>query len=185
MSAVGIDIDDVLFPWYDTAHQVCERAGITNGVQPTSWRPFDDYGCTDQEWFDALTEATLTGELYTGPPMGDCVEQLHRLADAGHSIHLVTARGFALENGNRTKALTVAWLDEWHVPHSSLTFSKNKALVRTHWFLDDAVHNYDQLDGHTNVWLVDRPHNLVHAPDSRRRVPSVGAFVDLVLEAAA
>ena len=29
---LGIDIDDVLFPWFDKAHAACERAGVVAGI---------------------------------------------------------------------------------------------------------------------------------------------------------
>jgi hypothetical protein len=177
---VGIDIDDVLYPWYDVAHQICTRAGITNGATPTSWQPFHEYGCTDQQWFDALAAATLTGELYSAAPFPGTPEQLSRLIDAGHTVHLVTARGF-MQNGTEIRQSTIEWLDDWSIPHHSLTFAKDKRAVLTDVFLDDAAHNYDQIDDHTEVWLLHAPHN-VSARAGRRSVPSVAAFVDLILE---
>ena len=41
---VTVDIDDVIYPWYDTAHQVCTDAGISNGVTPRSWVVHEEYG---------------------------------------------------------------------------------------------------------------------------------------------
>jgi hypothetical protein len=34
---IGLDIDDVLFPWTDRAHAAAEAAGITNGAAITQW----------------------------------------------------------------------------------------------------------------------------------------------------
>ena len=177
---IGIDIDDVLYPWYLTAHMLSEAAGITNGVTPTTWRCYEDYGCTDQEWFDVLADATLSGDLYTAPPIGDTVEQLQRLRDAGHTIHLVTARGF-MQHGEAIRLLTVEWLAAWDIPHDSLTFTRDKRVVVTDVFLDDASHNYDELTAAgRKAWLLHAPHNAEHR-DGRLCVETLGEFVDAVL----
>jgi hypothetical protein len=178
---IGIDIDDVLYPWYVTAHGICERAGITNGVTPSSWRAYEDYGCTDEAWYAALAAATLTGELYEAAPLEDAAVQLQRLRDAGHTVHLVTARGF-MQHGDLIKAWTIRWILDHEVPHDSLTFSRDKTLVRTDAFLDDAPHNYDELlAAGVAVWLLHAPHNVGQRRD-RLCVASLREFVDIQLE---
>lgn len=176
---VGIDIDDVLYPWYDVAHRVCEAAGITNGVTPETWAPHEEYGCTDVEWLDALGAATLSGELYNAEPFAGVVDELARLHAAGHTIHLVTARGF-MQHGTQIRDATVHWLAKWQIPHDSLTFARDKRAVVTDVFLDDAPHNYDQLVDHTEVWLLPARHNAAHI-EGRRSIASLREFVDLVL----
>lgn len=177
---VGLDIDDVLYPWYVTAHDICVRAGLGPAhPMPTTWRPYEDYGCTDQEWFDALAEATVSGDLYCQPPMDGVNESLSRLVSAGHTVHLVTARGF-MQHGALIREQTIQWLDRFEIPHHSLTFAKDKRAVITDVFLDDAEHNYDQLYDHTKVWLLHAPHNWA-ARDGRFTVATLDAFVDLVL----
>lgn len=176
---IGFDIDDVLYPWYVTAHGLCEAAGITNGNEPTSWAPYEQYGCTDQQWFDALAVGTLDGSLYSVPPIEGVVDDLFRLREAGHSIHLVTARGF-LRHGELIRQQTVTWLRQWDIPHDSLTFSKDKRVANVDVFIDDAAHNYDQLIGTTAVWLLHAPHNGPER-DGRFTMATVGEFVDMVL----
>lgn len=180
---IGIDIDDVLYPWYATAHLLCERAGITNGAKATTWAPHESYGCTRDQWHDVLAAGAISGELYNQTPYAGVAFQLLRLQAEGHTVHLVTARGF-LANGDLIKRHTVEWLAEHRIPHDSLTFSKDKRLVVTDWFLDDAVHNYDQLLGHTNVRLLVAEHNQSDPRCERLRVASVVEFVDLVLDGA-
>ena len=75
---IGVDIDDVLTGWYARAHEISVDAGITNGKTPTSWAPFNEYGCTDQEWYDVLSVATLDGRLYSTEPYAGVVEALQR-----------------------------------------------------------------------------------------------------------
>lgn len=182
MSRVGVDIDDVLFDWYGRAHHVCTEAGITNDITPKSWHPFREYGCTDQQWYDALAAATLSGELYLGPPYDGAVKQVRRLAAAGHTVHIVTARGF-LQHGDVIRKHTIEWLDHWGIEHDTLTFSKDKRVVPCDWFIDDSLKNYDQLaeGGRCRVFLLNRPHNQVAGYCHRRRVSTLEQFVDKVL----
>jgi FMN phosphatase YigB (HAD superfamily) len=175
---VGIDIDDVLFPWYDLAHEASTRAGITNGITPTSWAPFTQYGCTDQEWFDVLSDALHDG-MYEHHPIPGAVDALHRIADAGHSIHIVTARGL-LNHGLAIKAATVAWIEAHDVPHVGLHFTGDKTMVRTDVFIDDHPRHVEGLEAiGVPTWLVDRPYNQ-DCPHPRR-VTHISEFADSVI----
>lgn len=180
MKRIGVDIDDVLFPWSDTAHSLCESAGITNGASITCWEFWLDYGCEPQTVWDVLDAATMNGGLYDGAPYDGAAEALQSLVDAGHTVHLVTARGF-LTNGPLIRQLTCAWLERWSIPHHSLTFAKDKRLVPVDHFIDDSLANYDQLDGAgVDVHLLNRPHNLI-LPCDRRRVDTLEQFVAQVI----
>lgn len=163
---VGIDIDDVLFPWYDLAHSASVEAGITNGKQATSWAPFNDYGCADQQWFDVLSDALHAG-MYEADPIPGAVDAVREIADLGHSIHLVTARGL-LAHGLEIKAATVAWVQAHDIPHDGLHFVNQKSLVRTDLSIDDHWRHIDDLRDHgTDTWLVDRPYNRYRHHENR------------------
>ncbi len=137
---VGVDIDEVLYGWYDRLHRYCVAAGITNGVTPRSWNPWEDYGCTEAEWVDVVRHGTTTGLLYLGDPIPGTVHALGRLCDAGHQVHLVTARGTGgYPDAGRVKMLTTRWLDEYAVPHHTLTFAADKRVVRSTVFIDDST----------------------------------------------
>jgi len=179
---IGVDIDDVLYPWYDTAHEVCVRAGITNGVTPTQWDVPADYGCTLEEWIATLQGGTLDGSLYSGPPYPGVLRSLERLVEAGHTIHLVTARGW-LQHGHEIKRHTVAWLREWEVPYSSLTFSRDKTILAADVFVDDSPTNYDTLwQAGLACFLIDQPWNQdVPAFFDGSRVLSFNHFTELVM----
>ncbi len=179
---VGIDVDDVLYPWYKQAHQACISAGITNGVTPTKWAVHEDYGCSLEEWVEALSEATLDGTLYHGEPYPGAVEALERIKAAGHTIHLVTARGL-LQHGTLIKEHTYRWVAD-HLSHvvDSLTFSKDKTVVPVDTFLDDNLGNYERLVQHgVPAWLLTQPWNAVAGDGLVFRVSSVGEFADLVI----
>jgi FMN phosphatase YigB (HAD superfamily) len=174
-----VDVDDVLFPWFDKAHAACERAGITNGVTPSQWECFKDYGVTLDEWLAVMETATLDGSLYRGMPYPGAIEALHRLREAGHSLHIVTARGF-FQHGDLIRRHTVEWLTDNNVPHDSLTFIKDKTLMRVDIAVDDSLKNVTALrDAGVRTWLVDAPHNRDVVDDLR--VSSVAEFADIVL----
>jgi len=186
MSRVGVDIDDVLMPWAETAHGLCEAAGITNGASVTRWEFWKDYGCEPQAVWDVLNDATLRGGLYDVPPYAEAWFALERLHMEGHSIHLVTARGFHGPHRELIRLLTVKWLREWTIPHDSLTFSMDKTVVGSDFFIDDSLRNYDALEAAgVSVFLLNRPHNQVDDGVYRHRVNTLHEFVDIAVREAA
>lgn len=184
--SIVVDIDDVLFPWYDTAHRICQEAGLANGVTPRTWEVYAEYGCTRERWWATLKDATIDGTLYLGDPYPDSVGALWRLERAGHQLHLVTARGTHtddLELRSLIEAATHRWIGEWHIPYDSLTFSKDKTVVPADYAVDDNVSNYDALEKAGAVsFLVNRTWNEPH-DDGRRRVDSLAAFAAIILGA--
>lgn len=176
---LGIDVDDVLFPWFDKAHAACERAGITNGVTPTRWACYEDYGVTLDDWLVVMESATLDGSLYSGEPYPGAIDALHALHEAGHTLHIVTARGF-FQHGDLIRRHTVEWLADNNVPHNSLTFTKDKTFVRVDAFVDDSWKNVSELvAAGILTWMVDAPHN--QADEYEHRVPSVVEFAEAIL----
>jgi hypothetical protein len=187
---VGVDIDDVLHPWFLTAHGLCEAAGITNGVTPKSWRMADEYGVHIDVWAKVLEQATKEGTLYGVAPIPGAVEALRRLLFAGHRIHLITARGTAdwqtPEEQAEIHRQTRAWVEEYAVPHDSLIFDKEKARVaremKLDYFIDDAIHNFQHLElvaEKCQTYLLTAPHNGdFYTPF---RLETMDEFADLVI----
>lgn len=190
---IGVDVDDVLHPWFNTAHSLCEAAGITNGVVPKTWRMAEEYGCDINVWAKVLENATLDGTLYGVAPIPGAVEAVRRLFWAGHRIHLITARGTASWQSEEEKARihqqTADWINEYAVPNTTARFTKAKAEaareIGLDYFIDDAVHNFQYLElaaPDTQTYLLTAPHNRdFYTPF---RVESVDEFADLVTEAA-
>jgi hypothetical protein len=188
---VGVDIDDVLHPWFLTAHGLCEAAGITNGVTPKSWRMADEYGCELDVWVKVLEQATKDGTLYGVAPIPGAVEALRRLLFAGHRIHLISARGTASwqspEEQGEIHRQTWKWIEEYAVPHDSVTFASDKAVLARDngldYFVDDAVHNFQALEmiEPMETYLLTAPHNGDFWTPFR--LDSMDEFADLVIAA--
>jgi hypothetical protein len=191
---IGVDIDDVLHPWFKTAHELSVAAGITNGVTPKTWRMATEYGCDIEVWAKVLDQGTVDGTLYGVPPIPGSVEALRRLHFDGHRIHLITARGTAAwQSPAQQKAIhhqTANWVEEFAVPHEGLIhFESDKPRIARelglHYFIDDGVHNFQALEQEapeTQAYLMTAPHNGdFYTPF---RLETMDEFADLITEAA-
>lgn len=187
---IGIDIDDCLTPWYAPAHEVIVRAGLDNGITPTSWHPYREYGIDHETWVGALADATHAGELYQHPPYDGAAEAIRRLYWAGHKIHLITARGTSgWPDADRLREVTEQWVHEYAIPHDSLRFLHDKREANMDYFLEDSPSNFVALRGAgVKVYLLDQPHNreleVCDAPDGER-VYTVSQFADIIIKEAA
>jgi hypothetical protein len=193
---VGFDIDDVLFPWYARAHEACVEAGITNGVEPTTWRPYEEYGCSKEDWLEALDVVTLKGSLYIKHgPDEDAVRALRSLMFDGHEVHLITARGF-IGHSRLISQHTVRWLEQYAIPYKTLSFTRAKgrrvAELGLDYFIDDNEGNWRDVanamwalhrESRGRSFLLDRPWNRNVDTFTGERVGSVQEYVDIIKEA--
>jgi hypothetical protein len=186
---VGVDIDDVLHPWFRTAHEICMAAGMTNGVEPKTYAPHVEYGVPRGDWLATLDKAAMEGGLYDVPPIPGAVEALRRIYWAGHRISLVTARGTDWPSSDLIRQATEHWLEEFAVPHHDLVYTRDKdsaALeLKLDWFIDDSVENYEAVamaSPMIEVYLLSAPHNLDY--QTPFRLETLDEFADLVLQAA-
>jgi FMN phosphatase YigB (HAD superfamily) len=181
---VGVDLDGVIYDFamhvrrYLVDHEGHDAAALAH---LESWDFWTVWGWDDERFARACDAAVDAGVLYaTGEPNAGAVEALRRIADAGHTLHVVTAR----TAGTAASAAFVAtqtWLDTYGVPYTSLTMSADKTVVPTDVFIDDSLPNYDALvAAGVRAYLLNQPWN---APfdDGRRRVADVPEFADLIL----
>lgn len=175
---IGLDIDDVLFPWSDHAHRAATRAGITNGRTITQWSMHLDYGCTPDTFWDVINQAYLGGMLLRDPYPG-VTDLLQAARAAGHTIHLVTARGFEGHLAPMIRRHTIEWAQQ--IPHDTLTFAKDKTVVDTDVFLDDNADTVAALRHYgTDAYLRDQLHNQAADP-TLPRVTDLQHFLDLAV----
>lgn len=182
---IMVDIDDVIFPWAATVHDTAQGLGLHDGSKPwSSWHMWDDYGCTKDQWLDAVITATQNGLYVSTDPIPGAVEAINLLRWEGHRVHLVTARGF-MARGEEIRDWTSAWLQNFGVGHDSLTFAQDKAgamATLNTWFdfaIDDSVKNWELLtEAGVNAWLHTAPHNVMIETD--HRVDSLWEFAKIV-----
>ena len=90
----------------------------------------------------------------------------------------MTARGF-FQYGDIIRRHTVDWLYYNDIPHDALSFCKDKAAVLADVYLDDGVHNVENLRrAERNVFLMDAPHNREYSYD--QRVHDLHEFVTIL-----
>lgn len=189
MARVGVDLDGVLYDFGAAFrdYMISEHSWKPEWcVLPKRWEFYEDWGISLAGFKRLCHDAADKGVLWnkSGPIMGwSDVEALCELRDAGHTIHIVTHRGFGSHRSASHEA-TARWLGQFKVPYDTLTFSGDKTIIKTDFFIEDNVDNYLALEkaGCRSV-LITRPWNE-HLGDAVR-VSSVACFVDLVLGEAA
>ena len=176
---IGVDVDDVLFPWSDLAHAACEAAGITNGKQVTQWEMHLDYGCERELVWKVINMAYEDGMLTSAPPIEGTRDVLAELMMAGHRVHLITARGYEGPLAQRVRDWTIQWLMEYDVPRWSLTFERDKARMGMDYFVDDSISNVTKLRAAgCEAYLHTRRHNL--SDTELPRVDTLAEFASII-----
>lgn len=167
-----VDIDDVLFPLIDSIHGIALEEGLHDGSIGPEWAGWTAYNCSEERYWDLWATFSIRKGYTLTPPIPDRLEALRHLYFEGHRINLVTARGF-FSNGNRVKKWTQEWLEEFAVPHHTLTFAKDKVGAQAELgaydlAIDDSPHNYTSLeDAGVNVWLQHHHHNRLFDAEAR------------------
>lgn len=178
MARVGVDLDGVCYDFSSSLRYYlwgwCRYDEATL-PEPTRWEFYEDWGLTLDQFIEVCNEGVNAGVIFShGDPFPGTKDALLALKAKGHTIHIVTDRSFG-SNG-RSEGATRAWLDRHKLPFDSITFSADKTIVNTDFFVDDKLQNYDALRAAgVEVYLYDRPWNQDIEP--RLRVPSLAAFV--------
>lgn len=167
-----VDIDDVLFPLIDSIHAIAVEEGLHDGSTGPEWAGWELYGCTEERYWDLWATFSIRKGYLETPPIQRQVEALRHLYFEGHRINLVTARGF-MANAKRIRRWTAEWIEEFAVPHHTLTFAKDKAATQAELgafdlAIDDSPSNYTALEeAGVNVWLQHHHHNRLFEADAR------------------
>lgn len=187
---LGIDIDNVLYPWSTIFTRWAERRkGVPPGTlddHALTWTWYkDQWGMTTPEFLDHYKAGVQAGVIFAeGDPTPGSVSAMRRLHVAGHRLHYVTNRAIDGVTEEHAFNATHRWLHDHGFPVDSLTVSADKNSVRTDIFLDDSADNIRALDaaGHPNPVVWDRPHNRaeLNLGDRTRRVFNWHQFEALV-----
>lgn len=179
-----IDIDEVLFPLGDSIHAMAHEKGLHDNSEPwLMWEAWKQYGCPEEVYWDLWADFSLSNGYVMTPPIPGSAEALRHLYFEGHTINLVTARGF-FTNGDDVKRWTGEWIEEYAIPHHTLTFTKNKPAAQRELgqfdlAIDDSPRNYQALEeAGVNVWLQAHSHNQ----EFRKQLEGYLAVVDSLQE---
>ena len=160
---VGLDLDGVMyraFEW-DLQHYCINQLGYDPETLPLPWTRWDSWremwGMDEETFLRLCHEATDAGEMFVhGNVEPHAVEVINRLHDAGHQIHIITARAF----GRRSPHNSADWLHKHGIPFESLAMVRNKKLMRPDIMLDDHEYNFaDMWSVGVETWLYDQPWN--------------------------
>ncbi|KAA1425311.1 hypothetical protein FE697_005490 [Mumia zhuanghuii] len=188
---VGFDVDEVLYPWVETfRHHLHTTQGWTvdRMPDPTRYAFGPEWGIAEErEFLDHAVAAARSGLLHSyGAPIAGASEVTRRLVDAGHTVHIVTARRYDDSYGVNDVLMssTRRWLDQHGIAFTTLDFETDKTAVPTDVYIDDRPENVDAIcaAGAVGV-LMDASHNQDPAC-VRRRVTSLAAYAQIVDEVA-
>jgi 5'(3')-deoxyribonucleotidase len=183
---IGIDLDGCMYDFADSLRHYLESY---EGLHPdqlhkdaTHWGFYEDWGLTDEEFLLHCNRAADIGVLFgSGGCLDRADEDVRAAYAAGHEIHIITDRGFGT-TPFASKRNTMRWLLKMDIPFHSLTFAKDKTVVRTDVMCEDKPANYEALvAAGTDAYLIDRPWNQDCEVAPGRRVASVGEFLHKAL----
>ncbi|WP_075908869.1 5' nucleotidase, NT5C type [Mycobacteroides chelonae] len=185
MARVGVDLDGVLYDFGDAFRDYLvsrHNWDITRCQAPRRWEFYEDWGISSKGFVDICNAAADARALWCVKPLLGAYptwEALRKLKRAGHSVHVITNRNFGTHPAVSHEE-TAKWLRVHDVLYDTLTFSADKTVIETEYFIEDNADNYLALEkaGCRSV-LINRPWN--HHVESAWRVDSVACFVDLVL----
>lgn len=166
-----VDIDDVIFPTMASIHARAQDKGLHDGTAKMAWSGWESYTlpngdpCPPEVYWDLWSEFALDDGYINTPPIDDAVNALRWLYWEGHKIHLVTARGF-MAHADDIRRWTGEWIEEYAIPHETLTFSQDKAAaqrdlgVAFDYAIDDSPKNVQGLRlNNVRAYLLDHEHN--------------------------
>lgn len=184
MARVGIDLDGVGYvfgeSWVRAAKSLFGDSYVDVDPNSGDWYYYRT-AYTDQEFLDAFAFGVDNGIIFTGPANDGFAEMIKAIKMHGHSVHIVTDRSVG-SPGNAQRN-TIAWLAQHGVPYDSITFSRDKTVVKTDFFIDDKLENYDALrEAGTACYLLNRPWNQTEDWDLRHRINALDEFSRLVID---
>jgi 5'(3')-deoxyribonucleotidase len=143
---IGVDLDNVVYPFVSVLGDwVSAVTGRLRAELPdeTCWEFYkEQWGYTTAEFLDLYRRAVDNSYLFSqGVPIEGSIDGINELKDLGHTIHFATDRFV----GKFAQANTEQWLIANEIHYDSLTYTKDKTIVRADAFIDDKPSNVDDL----------------------------------------
>lgn len=142
MANIGLDLDGCIYDFDLQMRLWLKQNGYGDLNPPTKWKCYEDWGMTFEVWFKEFEDSINSGFMFVeGEPIEGSLEVLTKLKEDGHQLHIVTHRVF----GHRSVHNTMDWIQRVGLPFDTLTFAKDKTIVRTDFFIEDRLENYFEL----------------------------------------
>lgn len=183
-----VDVDGVLYPFPEEfTTYLSGRLGRELRLDTTSWEFYEAWGIDADSFVDLLAAGVGARALWwEGAPYPEVGRSVRRLREAGHRLHLVTAREVA--GAEAAMEATLHWLSAHDLEVESVNLALDKPTVLGRLGLDpsgciavdDAPHLVEAWEGagvHSVVLDRWRSYRGTH-----RAVPDLAAFADLVEE---
>lgn len=143
---IGVDLDETIYPLINVFGEWLEEEGWDCSNPLPQYNYFEGYtkdgqNMTAYDFHRELAHSIRSGCAYSaGDPYPGTENALVDLAYRGHRLHVVTAR--LIPGAYHESVLaTHRWLAKLNVPFSSIIINKNKSVIETDLFIDDATHN--------------------------------------------
>lgn len=144
------------------------------------WDWYKDWGWTDEQFIEFCNDGVDAGYIFRGPLREGFADAVNRVKALGHKTVMITDRSFGSTPQASIDA-TCETLAENDLEFDELIFHPDKTVVKTDFFVEDKLANYDKLEeAGTMVFLVNRAWNHVDGGDKRFRIDSVSEYADIV-----
>ena len=125
-TAVGVDMDGVMYPFAHAMHKHCEaHVRFQELKKPDSWDFYKPWGVTSEEFSQVMRDASTSHNLFSSePPIHLVTDGWILLKQSNVKIHIITARP------KEAWSQTIDWLSRYEMMPDSLHFTSRKAIIR-------------------------------------------------------
>jgi uncharacterized HAD superfamily protein len=156
----GIDVDGPLYNFGESMKVYLRTLGWEEGrlTDPEHWDFHEAWGMDKNEFYKHFADGVNAEIVFLeGNVDPDALRVLKKLRRQKQKINIVTHRG---KIGNLSEYNTVRWLKRDGIPYDSITFSKDKTIVKNDVFIEDNADNHTALrEAGIASFLIDKPWN--------------------------
>lgn len=161
MANWGVDCDGPLYNFGESMKVYLRTLGWEEGrlTDPEHWDFHEAWGMTKAEFYRHFADGVNAGIVFldggVDPDAFRILKRLHRRKN--DKVNIVTHRA---KIGDLSEYNTVRWFKREGIPYDSITFSKDKTIVKNDVFIEDNAENHDALRAAgVGSYLIDKPWN--------------------------
>lgn len=167
MHQIGIDIDEVLFPFIKqfrkfTANKL--NRPMDSFPDPLQWSFWDEWGITKEDFYMLFAGFIRNDGFLNCDPIDGTIRMVEEIASR-NKVTFVTARGFfdgmTDYEAAYSKFQTIEWLHDVGLSTYPIVFTNHKNILKLDIHVDDAVHHLTEcrLSGIFPICM-DASHNI-------------------------